>query len=163
MTRTTVPDRNFQQGFTLIALLVAVLVCAIMADRVVTVVSQQDQREREALLLRIGANYIKAIENFYESSPGAVKRWPKSLDELLDDRRFVTTRRHLRQLYPDPITRSGNWGIVYSQDGGITGVYSRSDELMIRNVSTTPGPSAVSQRYADLQFVYQPPLTPRSQ
>lgn len=163
MTRSAVPDRNFQQGFTLIALLVAVLVCAVMADRVVTVVSQQDQREREALLLRIGATYIKAIENFYESSPGAVKRWPKSLDELLDDRRFVTTRRHLRQLYPDPITRSSNWGIVYSQDGGITGVYSRSADLMIRNVSMTPAPSAVSQRYADLQFVYQPPLTPRSQ
>jgi type II secretory pathway pseudopilin PulG len=100
------------RGFTYAAVLVAMLVLALATQGVMTFVSQQVQRERESDLLRIGQTYAAAIGAFYEASPGNVKSWPKSLEDLIEDKRFVSVRRHLREVYPDPITRSSNWGLT---------------------------------------------------
>lgn len=155
--KSTVARRK-QGGFTLVLVLAALFFSALAVQKVMAVLSQQAQREREAQLLRVGAAYVLAIRAYHEGSPGSVKRWPPSLEALIDDRRFVTLRRHMRQLYADPVTRGGEWGLVPAPDGGIAGVYSRSEERPIR----TAGPlfQAVglpeAQRYSDWKFVYPP-------
>jgi len=142
------------------AVLAAMLILALATQSVMTYVSQQDLREREADLLRIGQAYAQAIGAYYESSPGNLKRWPRTLEDLTDDKRFVGIRRHIREVYPDPITRSANWGIVMSADGGIAGVHSLSTAQPIRSAAleleTLALPAA--SRYADWEFVYRPPL-----
>lgn len=142
------------------AVLAALLVLALATQSVMSYVSQQDLREREADLLRIGQAYAQAIGAYYESSPGNLKRWPRTLEDLTDDKRFVGIRRHIREVYPDPMTRSANWGIVMSDDGGIAGVHSLSTAQPIRSASleldTLSLPAA--GRYADWEFVYRPPL-----
>lgn len=148
-----------QGGFTFAAVLAATALLALATNVVVFYVSQQAQREREADLLDIGQAYMSAIGSYYELSPGNLKRWPKSFEELLEDKRFVTIKRHLRKAYPDPVARSSNWGIVQSEDGGIAGVYSMAEASPLRTgpveLEGTTLPAA--QNYADWKFVYKPP------
>lgn len=148
------------RGFTLVAVLAAMFFLALGTQKVMVVVSQQAQRDREAELLHTGAAFARAIGDYYESSPGSVKRWPRSLNDLTDDARFVGIRRHIRQVYPDPIARSLDWGVVTASDGGIQGVYSRSEAAPIRSggVELMGLSLSAARRYSDWQFVYQPPL-----
>jgi hypothetical protein len=144
----------------MLAVLAAMFLLALEIQKVMVMVSQQAQRERETELLRIGSAFVQAIEAYYESSPGSVKRWPKSLEDLTDDKRFVGIRRHMRKVYWDPITRSSNWGLLHASDGGINGIYSMSDMPPIRSgtVEFSNVVLAPASRYSDWQFVYQPPL-----
>lgn len=151
------PSRR-QQGFTFVAVLAAMFLLALSAQGVMTVVSQQAQSEREAELLRIGQAYARAIAMYYESSPGSIKRWPASLEDLTDDKRFVGNRRHLRQVYPDPLTRNRDWGIVWSEDGGIAGVFSKSDSQPLRTaaIELDTVTLTAAARYSDWVFTYRP-------
>jgi type II secretory pathway pseudopilin PulG len=147
--------RQPQAGFTILAVLAAMVFLALATTGVMQVVSQQDQREREKLLRRIGETYANAIGSYYESSPGSVKQWPRELDELVEDRRFVGTRRHMRELYADPVARSKSWGVVRGDNGAITGVYSLAEGKPL--LSAPLGHDAKpAERYADWEFVYQP-------
>lgn len=147
-----------QQGFTFLAVLAALFILALGTQGVMTYVSQQAQRERELDLLRIGQAYAEAIGAYYESSPGRIKQWPRNLEDLLEDRRVVTIKRHIRELYPDPITRAPDWGLVIAADGGISGVHSRSEATPLRTVAIEVGAMTLppAARYADWQFVYTP-------
>lgn len=149
---------NTEGGFTLVAALAAMFLLALATQQVVSVVSQQTQREREAELLRIGAELVQAIGAYHEQSPGTVKEWPPSLEALTDDRRFVTLQRHLRRVYPDPITRSDDWGIVPAPGGGVAGVYSKSDAEPVRSAGAELAELGLgpAQRYSDWKLLYRP-------
>lgn len=144
--------------------LAALFLMALGTQQVMVVVSQQTQREREAELLRIGAEFVRAIGAYHEQSPGTIKEWPQTLDALTDDRRFVTLQRRLRRVYPDPITRSYDWGIVPAPGGGIAGVYSKSETQPIRAAGTELSEMGLgaAQRYSDWKFVYTPKLVGQS-
>lgn len=148
-----------QRGFTLVAVLAALFLLALASQQVMGVVSQQVQREREAELLRIGAAYRSAIGAYHDHSPGSVKRWPPTLEALLDDRRFVTLQRHLRRLYADPVTRTSTWGLVPAPDGdGVAGVYSLSEDRPIRASGAELAGLGLAEasRYSDWKFVHRP-------
>lgn len=101
------------------------------------------QREKEAELLFIGDQYRRAIEHFLNTPPpGQPPRLPQSLDELLLDPRFPETVRHLRRLYPDPMTGTETWGQIKGPEGGISGMHSLSESKPLK---TTGFP----ERYAD--------------
>ncbi len=70
---------------------------------------------------------------------------PRELQDLLEDRRSGKLVRHLRQLYPDPITGSPRWGVERSADGRITGIHSLSDAQPLRR-------SLGVETYRDLVF-----------
>ncbi|MBN8486836.1 MAG: type II secretion system protein [Burkholderiales bacterium] len=88
--------------------------------------SDQASREKERQLLRVGDAYARALADYRASSPGSDKRYPTSLDQLLLDTRFAGIRRHLRALYPDPLTGLADWVLVRDSRGDIVGVRSRS-------------------------------------
>lgn len=153
-----------QRGFTFIALLCALVLLSLATQGVVQVVSQQAQREREEALLRTGSAFVQAIGNYYEATPGVVKRWPVTLEELLEDKRLVQIKRHVREIYPDPITQRVDWDLVMAPDGGIQGIRSRSTKAPIRRgaVQTDHFVLPAAQRYSDWAFVYQPDVAGRS-
>jgi len=134
------------------------LLLALGTQRVMTVVSQQAQREREAELLRAGTAIAEAIGRYHEATPGSVKRWPVSLDDLLEDRRLVVLRRHLRQVYADPMTRDGRWGLMPAPDGGVAGVYSLSESQPIASGSMEVQRLGFSgaRSYREWRFVFVP-------
>jgi type II secretory pathway pseudopilin PulG len=115
------------------------------------------KREKEAELLFIGNQYRRAIERYYESTPGGVTRYPRTLEELLADPRQPSLRRHLRRLYPDPFGNK-EWGLVKAPDGGISGVYSLSEEppLKTGNFRLPDAGFESAKRYSDWKFVYSP-------
>lgn len=119
-----------QQGFTYLGLLLSVVLMGTALAAAGTVWSVHAQREREAELLFAGDQIRVAITRFYEQVPlGQQHRFPRSIDELLHDRRWPSLRRHLRRPYLDPMTGSADWGIVRAPDGGILGVHSRSQAV----------------------------------
>lgn len=115
-----------QQGFTYLGVLLAVALLGIglaAASEVWTVVAR---RQKLAQLEWVGQQYVQAIGSYYESSPGPVKEYPKSLQDLLEDRRVPVIRRHLRQLYGNPFALGGAWELVVTPRGSICGVQARA-------------------------------------
>jgi type II secretory pathway pseudopilin PulG len=112
-------------------------------------------REREAELRYIGNQYRLAIQRYYLSGP---QQFPRTFQDLLKDPRQAGIRRHLRQLYPDPMTNSSEWAIVKGPDGGIMGVYSKSEEapLKITNFKLRDRDFENTKKYSDWKFVYVP-------
>ena len=117
-----------QRGFTYMASLLLVMLIGLALAGASQAWSVADQRARERELLWVGTQYARAINTYYLQSPG-LRQYPLRLEDLLEDKRFPMPRRHLRRLYPDPITRSTDWGLIRSIDGRIVGVHSRSEDL----------------------------------
>ena len=143
-----------QSGYTLVALLVVIFILSIGLAVAGPTWRQQTRRAQERELMRIGMLYAHAFASFRASSPGSVKAYPKSLDELLLDPRYLGVRRYLRQLYPDPVDPAQPWGLTLDAEGNITGVYSESaDEPVARGrVDLGDLVLAPAQRYSDWKF-----------
>jgi type II secretory pathway pseudopilin PulG len=150
--------RNADRGFTYVVLLFAIVLFGLGSVAFANYWSEGHRRDIERELFRVGEEITLAIGSYYESSPGSVKQYPRSLRQLAEDDRFVGVRRHLRRVYADPVTRENRWGLVQAPDGGIVGVHSLSEQKALRQ-SGYPRWIKVSGsggRYVDLQFVYVP-------
>ena len=119
-------------------------------------------REKEAELLFIGNEYRRAIERYYLAGSGAVRQYPKNLADLVKDPRQPGTVRHLRRLYPDPITGSEEWGLVKSADGGFAGVHSLSEGTPLKTAGFAVRDASFEgkSKYSDWQFVFTPAAAP---
>jgi type II secretory pathway pseudopilin PulG len=147
--------RRSQRGFTYLTVLFIVAILLGGLAMVGEMWETAAKREKETQLLFVGNQYRRAIARFYEGTPGGVKRYPRTLEELLKDPRQPGTQRFLRRLYPDPFD-AAEWGIVKAPDGGIAGVYSLSEEkpLKIAHFKLRDAGFDGMQRYADWKFVY---------
>lgn len=135
-------------GFTYLAVLFATAILTAGAGLSIEAWHTTARREREAELMHVGAQYRRAIMLYYESSPDGRPRYPRELKDLLKDERYPSTRRHLRKLFPDPIT-GAEWVLMKAPDGGVMGIHSPSRDAPLR--ITTPGAT-----YADWKFAYRP-------
>jgi type II secretory pathway pseudopilin PulG len=109
-----------QAGFTYLFVLLFVAVAGMGLAAVATVWHTGVMREKEAQLLFVGDQFRRAIDSYYALGP---KQLPASLDDLVADKRFPHTVRHLRRIYFDPMTGKADWGLVMVGDR-IAGVYS---------------------------------------
>lgn len=124
--------RGCQAGFTYLALMILVATLALATSATLTLGSIAQRREAEQRLLEVGAAYRQAIASYLNSSPAGRRSYPPALADLLKDPRYPGVRRHLRQLYPDPITGKAEWGLVPAPGGGIMGIHSLSDARAIK-------------------------------
>jgi len=119
-------------GFMLLGLLIVLALSGISLMAAVDVWTLQRQREREQQLLFVGDEYRQAIRRyFFAAPPGAPRSLPVRLELLLEDDRYPVPVRHLRRLYPDPITGKAEWGELRVGDR-ISGVYSLSEAQPIK-------------------------------
>lgn len=141
------------RGFTYVGVLIAVVMLGFVLASVGMTWRQHAQREKEAELLFVGRQYRAAIESFLRASPGAAEL-PKSLDDLIEDRRFPQIRRHLRRLFPDPMSGGTDWELIKS-GGRIMGVASRSGGTPFRltGFSAAEESFGEAQSYRDWRFV----------
>ena len=114
---------------------------------------------RKTELIWIGEQFRQAIGLYYQRSPGAVKRYPEKLEDLLEDKRYLSMQRYLRKIYTDPLSGETAWGLVAAPGGGIMGVYSTAEGNPLR--SSPPArdgnSAAKAASYRDWGFVYEPP------
>jgi type II secretory pathway pseudopilin PulG len=143
-------------GFTYLTILFVVAIMGIGLALTGEVWHTAALREREAALLWTGEHYRRAIERYYLAGP---RQYPRELTDLLKDSRKPAVERYLRKLYPDPLTASYEWGIVKAPDGGVMGVYSRSDDRPLKEANFKPAQAdfAGAQKYSDWKFVYVAP------
>lgn len=127
--------------------------------------SHEAQREKERELLFVGSQFRQAIESYYRHSPGT-NAWPRTLDDLIEDKRFPMPQHHLRRVYLDPLTGKADWKLVATPDGaGFMGVYSPSEQAPIKTGNFDAADAAFedAKKYAQWQFVYVPPQPQQAQ
>jgi len=148
-----------QSGLAYLALLfmVATLGAALALTGMLWSTAQQREKERE--LLFVGNQFRQAIGDYYQRTPGYIKRYPAEFKDLLRDDRQVAMVRHLRRVYTDPMTASQDWGIVRAVDGGIMGVYSKAAGKPIKQQNFLFRDSGFegAESYAQWRFVYVSP------
>lgn len=152
------PARSGQAGFTYIGLLLFVAVFGALSAGVVGAGANLGQRAAEDELLWVGTQYRNAIRSYYQAGAGG-RRYALTLQELLRDPRIPGVRRHLRRLYPDPLTGSDDWGLVLAPGGGIVGVYSKSagEPLKVEGFATEFVDFAGKKKYSEWVFAWVPP------
>jgi len=151
--------RRRARGFTYLAVLFIVAILLGGLALVGEMWETSARREKEAELLFIGNQYRRAIGLYYDSTPGGVKRYPRTLEDLVKDPRQPATQRHLRRFYPDPITGKNEWGFVKAPDGGIQGVHSLSEgkPLKIGGFRVRDAGLEGAAKYADWKFIHTQP------
>ncbi len=145
--------RGYARGFAYLWLLffVAAMGASLAAGGVVWEVRVRREKERD--LLFIGAEFRRAIANYHRLTPQAAKELPRRLEDLLEDRRGPAPLRHLRRIYPDPLTGRTEWGQVVVQ-GRVTGVYSLARGVPLRQGDFSESDAfAGARRYADWRFI----------
>jgi type II secretory pathway pseudopilin PulG len=162
------PPRPDDGGFTYLGLLFAIALSAGTLAVAASLWSTEAKRDREAQLLFAGDQIRAAISAYRDEAPaGQSHVFPKSFDDLLEDKRWPVRRRHLRKVFADPMTGSAEWGIVAASDGGILGVYSRSEAVPLKRGGFPVAYADFSEAgsYRDWQFVYtlpaEAPASPR--
>ena len=143
-----------EDGFTYLGAMFLVTLLGLALAGTGQAWSVASQREREAELIWAGNQFSRALQSYYQQSPG-VAQYPERLEDLLEDKRFPTPRRHLRKLYPDPIRRSTEWGLIRTPDGRIIGVHSLSEDRPWKSANFPDRWSdfAGKQKYSEWHFV----------
>jgi type II secretory pathway pseudopilin PulG len=155
-----------RQGYTYIVLMVLLAILAVAASLTIEVAETTARRSAEAELLAIGREFDAAFASYARQSPPGTSRYPRTLADLVRDPRTAGMRRHLRRIYPDPITGTTDWRTIASPDGGIMAVSSNADGRPLREVATpyaeANGASAPAFTYGEWLFGAVPELGPNT-
>lgn len=160
-----------EKGFIFLWALFAAALAGIMLAGTGQVWQIKSQREKEKELLFVGDQFRQAVMSYYNDPAGGAKQYPESLEQLLEDKRGVTTKRHLRKIFIDPLTNTTDWGLVEEPDPeqegssvdmssgkekGIIGVYSLSKgiPLKIDNFKDHNADFSDAVTYQDWKFVF---------
>ncbi len=95
--------RAGEGGYNMVMLIVAIAVLNIVVAAMLPLMSTEIQREKEEELVFRGFQYAEAIRIFR----ARYQRYPNKLAELLE-----VKPRCIRQLWKDPMTKDGKWGLI---------------------------------------------------
>jgi general secretion pathway protein G len=109
-----------ERGYNLVALVMIITVLAIAVTAAIPLWSARIQRDKEEELISRGFQYAEAIRVFQKR----FGRLPNRLEELIK-----VEPRSIRQLWKDPMTDSGAWGVIVELPGhGMMAVDSRTGQ-----------------------------------
>ena len=143
-----------ESGAVLLIILLFVFMATLVSATLISSAQTQAQREKEEQLLFVGDQYRRAISSYYALvPPGGVRMLPKTLDDLINDRRFPTPVHHLRRIYVDPMTGRSDWTLITAL-GGFVGVASTSTAAPLKKVGFDPiyVRFGLAQTYGDWAF-----------
>lgn len=143
-------------GYTYLLVLFMVAALGFLTAQAGVVWQLATQREREAELLAIGVEMARALARYAGETPTGTPMWPTELEQLVEDRRFPTPRRHLRRIYRDPFTGSADWGVV-REGSAIVGIHSLSGRTPIRRAELPPELDAGAEHAArHAEWIFRP-------
>ena len=100
--------KRSEAGYNMVMLIVALTVLNIMIAAMMPLMSTEIQREKEEELVFRGFQYAEAIRIFHLR----FQRFPNKLEELIEIK-----PRCIRQLWKDPMTKDGKWGLIFQGQG----------------------------------------------
>lgn len=145
-------------GFAYVLLLIGVATLWMLSAASLSTGSQLSRRDAERELLAIGAEFEQALTSYAGGNSNTGRAidglGPQTLEELLKDPRVPSIKRHLRQIYADPLTGKSEWGLVKAPGGFIVGVYSLAEGVPIRRSGFEPARAGFEDAptYADWVF-----------
>lgn len=145
------------RGFAYVLLLVAIAVVGLTASASLSLGAKMARRDAEQQLLAIGQEFQGALHSY----AGGSGQGPRALEDLLKDPRSPGTRRHLRQLYADPLTGRAEWGTVKDAAGAVIGVYSLAEGQPIRQTEFEPALASFEAAESYAQWVFGLPAAQR--
>ena len=155
-----------ERGFTYLGILIAMALFGVALAATGEVWRTAAQREREQELLFVGNQFRSAFVTYSAATPAGKPRFPRTLEDLVEDTRFPVPRRHLRRVYADPMTGKPDWVLLDAPGGGIAGVHSRSEAKPLKtgNFAAQDAKFEGAERYSDWSFVFVPrDLAPSTQ
>lgn len=99
--------RASEAGYNMVVLMIAVTLLSVFTAVSLPLWTQIMKREKEAELIFRGWQYAEAIRVFQQRHG----RYPTRLEELME-----VKPRSIRRLWDDPMTESGEWGLVFQGD-----------------------------------------------
>src|SRR5579885_220307 len=138
-----------ERGLTLVELIVAFTIMALLTTMSVPLVRYRVQRDRERDLRRALDTIHKAIDDYKDAAIGGkievklgTDGYPESLEQLVEGVKLLQSAegkkiKFLRRIPTDPMTNSKDWGLHSTQDdpdaqswGGqnVFDVYTKSPE-----------------------------------
>lgn len=139
------PPRAAGSGFSLVILVVLAVVLQVMIAAALPMVSTQMKRDKEEELIFRGLQYAEAIRVFQARNG----RYPVSLEELIK-----IHPRAARQLWPDPMTEDGRWGLIYASAPG-QGIGGAGGARGVGGISgSASAPLGVSGALSDAQGAF---------
>lgn len=135
-------NRGRCRGFIFLWILLVVALVGLGLTLGADVYRTSLQREQETALLSIGHEFRAALRSYYlmpirSAVASGLSRYPATLEDLVHDPRFASTKRHLRQIYVDPVTGHADWGLIRVGDR-IVGIYSLSGRTTIKQSNFEP-------------------------
>jgi type II secretory pathway pseudopilin PulG len=100
--------RAGEGGYNMVILIVAITVLNIVVAAMLPLMSTQIQREKEEELVFRGFQYAEAIRIYH----ARFQQYPVKLEQLLEAK-----PRSIRQLWKDPMTKDGKWGLIFQNQG----------------------------------------------
>lgn len=100
--------RAGEGGYNMVILIVAITVLNIVVAAMLPLMSTQIQREKEEELIFRGFQYAEAIRIYH----ARFQQYPVKLEQLLEAK-----PRSIRQLWKDPMTKDGKWGLIFQNQG----------------------------------------------
>lgn len=151
-----------QRGASLLMVLVLLLIVGLAAGIAGSTWQTIVQRSHEAELFWRGDQYRNAIRSYYEQG-GRAGQFPARLEDLLKDPRSLATKKHIRQLYPDPMT-GGDWELIKDPGGRIMGVRSSSSLVPFQQEGFPDEylSFAGAGSYSGWEFIWRPKIVPKS-
>jgi general secretion pathway protein G len=146
------PRRGSQRGMTLIELIVAVTIMALLTTMAVPLARGRVRRDKERELANDLREMRKAIDDYKDAALAGkiqvklgTEGYPETLEDLVNGVNLVQSAeskkiKFLRRIPRDPITNTFDWGLHSMQDdpkstswGGqnVFDVYSKSTELAL--------------------------------
>jgi type II secretory pathway pseudopilin PulG len=149
------------KGFTYLGLLFALAFAGVALALAGIVWQTANKRAKEEQLLFAGGAIRDAITGYYRRTPGGNREFPRTLQDLVEDRRYITVERHLRKIYVDPFTSKRDWGLIKGAEGRIVGVFSQSREAPVKREKFPHTFASFEQahRYSDWRFTAEPDHT----
>ena len=99
------PERESEQGFMLVGLIVAIFIILLLLGVAAPKVARELRREREVEAIHRGNQYVQAIRRFYLKNGN---HYPNSIEQL----EKTNNQRFLRQRYVDPMTGKADWRLI---------------------------------------------------